>query len=122
MTKADATNELIAQSLAGGMTVADVAKSVNLTERSVYRRLAEDPTLKARVNELRSQMLDSVVGKLATLAGAAHGTLAKAMLTAPSALSVRAALGVLDSVIKLRTSVEVDERLRALEEANANRK
>src|SRR5262245_53783052 len=114
MKKSEARDEILANALAAGATVKAAAEAVGLTERSVYLRLA-DPAFKARVVELRAKALDAVVGKLARLAGDAVDRLAEVVRGESAALAVRAALGTLDAVCRLRTHAELEARLRELE-------
>ncbi len=91
MKAGEARDEILANALAAGVTVKAAAQTVGLTPRSVYLKLA-DPAFKARVVELRSKMLDAVVGQLATLATDAVSTLTAAVKEGATPLGVRAAL------------------------------
>src|SRR5262245_62007236 len=114
MKKGEARDEALANALAAGATVKAAGEAVGLTARSVYLKLA-DPAFKARVAGLRSKVLDGVVGKLAHLAGDAVDRLAEAVRGGSEALAVRAALGVLEAVCKVRTHAELEGRLAELE-------
>lgn len=64
----------LALHLARGESVAAAAGAAGMSELSAYRRL-EDEAFRRRVSELRSEMLDRAVGKLADAATEAAQTL-----------------------------------------------
>jgi AcrR family transcriptional regulator len=111
-------SEIMIAAMAGGRTVAEVAQSAGVSERTVYRRMA-DPSFAWCVREARTELLEQAVGRLADAATRAVDTLL-AGLTAPSeAVRVRAAVALLDQLAKLRSLVEVEQRVTALEAALA---
>jgi len=109
----NADSALVA-ALAGGMTVAAAAAASGVGERTVYRRL-EDLDFRQAVSEARARMVENAVGELAAAATAAVCTL-RALLGAESG-SVRlgAARAVLELGSRLRESVELEQRVAALE-------
>ncbi|CNE44958.1 Uncharacterised protein [Mycobacterium tuberculosis] len=95
----------------------DAAGAAGDVSGRTVRRWLEDDEFRNRVNALRREMLDRTVGQLADAATAAVGTL-RTMLDADSeAVRVRAARAILAAVITLRESVDLEERIAALEDA-----
>jgi hypothetical protein len=60
-------------------------------------------------------MLDAAVGRMADVAGEAVTTLAGLLRDDSPTVRLRASLGILDMLVKLREHVEFDGRLAALE-------
>jgi hypothetical protein len=60
-------------------------------------------------------MLDAAVGRMADIAGEAVTTLAGLLRDDSPTVRLRASLGILDLLVKLREHVELDGRLAALE-------
>jgi AcrR family transcriptional regulator len=107
---------VLVAALAGGRTVCDVAAAVGVSERTIYRRL-ESADFRRRVGDARAEMVQRAVGQLADASAEAVTTL-RALVTAAESETVRlgAARAVLELGSKLRESVELEERVRRLEE------
>jgi hypothetical protein len=122
-TKSDATGKAgtavddpIALGVASGKKLADVAKDVGVNVRTVQRRM-KSPQFRARVHELRAQMLGEAAGRLTDgMAKAADELLA---LVGHSDADVRhkAAVKVIELGLRTREAVDVEERLAAVEAA-----
>lgn len=111
-----ADDQLIAL-LAGGATNADAAKSAGISERTVYRRM-QDPAFRQRVTEARASLIERAVAQLAASASQAVSTLTDLLgFEYPPAQRVSAARSILELGVKLRESVELEQRIAALEEA-----
>jgi hypothetical protein len=92
--------------LASGKTIADAAQSAGVSERTAFRR---------QVAELRAEMVSRALGKMADSMTEAADCL-RALLHAESeSTRLGAARSILELASKLRDSVELDERLAALE-------
>jgi hypothetical protein len=100
--------------LASGQTVRDAASTAGIGERTATRRVA-DTDFRRRVGELRAEMVGRALGQLADGMTEAAGTL-RALLSAEGE-SVRrgAARSILELGNRLRESVELEQRLQALE-------
>jgi hypothetical protein len=112
-----AADDLLVTFLARGYTKAQAARATGVAVRTVFRRVA-DPAFAARVREARRELLDAVMGRLATAAGDAALTLAT--LVAPSAavgekVKVAASKSVIELMTRLLTTVELTDRLEELE-------
>lgn len=100
--------------LAVGMTVRDAARAAGLSERTAHRRL-EDPGFRRTVADARARLIESACGQLAEASTAAVSTL-RALLDAEGEnVRLGAARAVLELGAKLRESVELEQRIAALE-------
>ena len=101
--------------LACGATVEAAGRQCDLTERTVYRRLRE-PAFKARLQELRADMVRRSAGMLTAAAGEAVRTLLSLQKdSAPPAVRLGAARAVLELGIKVRELADLEIRIAALE-------
>lgn len=101
--------------LAGGKTVAEAAAAAGVGERTVYRR-QEDPEFRRRVVAARAAYLETALAKLAEASCRAAQTLVTLLDSDADSTKLSAARSILDSGLKLREAVEIQERLRRLEE------
>jgi hypothetical protein len=110
--KGDATLLL---ALASGRTVRDAAQLAGVGERTATRRVA-DADFRRRVAELRGEMVGRALGRMADGMSEAADVL-RALMTAgtPPAVRLGAARTLLELTVKLRESVELEQRLAALE-------
>ena len=105
--------------LASGATVQDAARTVGVSERTVYRR-RDDPEFARRVAEARAELVARAVALLADAGAEAAATL-RALLGEPTPPAVRlgACRAILELGAKLRESEELERRIAALEEQTA---
>jgi len=106
--------------LACGATVANAARQCGVSERTVYRRLA-DPEFKRRLQDARADIMRRTLDLLS--AGALESaktllTLQKDLVAAPVRLG--AARTVLELGLKFREQADLEQRLQALEERSEN--
>jgi HEAT repeat protein len=100
--------------LAAGQTARDAAQAAGIGERTAARRMA-DPAFRTRVSQLRGEMVTRALGRLADGMAEAAETV-RALLQAESeSVRLGAARSLLELGNKLRESVELEERLAALE-------
>ncbi len=107
--------EAAAALLAGGLTLAEACRrgKVGLT---TLKRWQREPAFARRVNEIRSEMTGRAVGVLAeTMAGAADTLRFLARNAKQEAVRLAAARSVLELGVKLRESLDLAERVAALE-------
>src|SRR5579885_2440084 len=101
--------------LACGATVEAAARQCALSERTIYRRLRE-PDFRARLQAVRSDMVQRTSGMLTAAAGEAVRTLlALQKESAPAAVRLGAARAVLELGIKVREVAELEARMDELE-------
>jgi hypothetical protein len=112
--RSSADEKLIAE-LAAGRTVAEAATAAGVSERTVYRRLS-DEGFALRVRQARSQFLDNALGVLSATSTAAAGVLKELLTHADANVKHRAAAEILKTAVKFREVLEVEERLRAIEQ------
>ncbi len=107
-------DDLLAVTLAAGKTVGESAQAAGVSPRTVDRRL-QDPEFRKRLSRLRGEMVSRALGKLTDTTAAAADAL-KCLLSADSeTVRLGAAKAILELGLKIRESVELEDRLRALE-------
>jgi hypothetical protein len=116
-----AAEQALLSALAFGATVEHAARKAGLTERTVYRRLAE-PAFRARLDEIRR---DATVRTSGMLTGAALGAVKTLVdlqqdVSVPAAVRRGAARDVLEMNVKYRDAAEIEQRVAALEDRLAD--
>jgi len=107
---------VLVAALAGGRSIRAAAAAAHVGERSVYRRL-EEPAFRAEVGRIRHAMIDRAVAKLAAVSVKAAQTLARLLTAESEGVRRSAAVAIFDSLTKLRTAGELEQRLERLERA-----
>jgi arginine/lysine/ornithine decarboxylase len=102
--------------LARGATSEEAARESGVSGRTV-RRWMEDPDFQIEVRDTRTEILSTAVGQLAAGAAEAVTTLRAALRDADGRNRVQAARTLLDAVLSLRESLDLEQRLAALESA-----
>lgn len=111
---------LLALTLAAGSSSADAAEQFGLHQKTVQRFLAK-PAFHRLVTRLRSQMLEAALGRMADNMTRAANTFAD-LLDAPEAhIRLRAARALMSLGLRLRDSVELTDRLHAVEDELARK-
>jgi hypothetical protein len=100
--------------LAAGKSIKACAAEAGAGVRTVHRWL-EDDDFRAYIAGLRGRLLQEAVGKLADAAGEAVAVLRSLLGDTNPTVRLRAALGILDALVKVRDHAELDERIAALE-------
>jgi hypothetical protein len=101
--------------LACGATVEAAARSVGVSESTVYRRLRE-PAFRLRLQEVRADMVQRTSGMLTAAGGEGVKTLLALLKEGmPPAVRLGAARAVLELGMKVRETAELAERVAALE-------
>jgi hypothetical protein len=107
--------DLAAVALAAGKTVGEAATAAEVVERTVYG-WNTDPEFRARVSELRREMVNRVSGELADAMSAAARKL-RGLIDSPSdGIALRAASAVIDQTLKVTELVELQCRVEQLEQ------
>ncbi len=114
-------DEKLAAELAGGATVAEASASAGVSDRTAFRRLT-DPTFKARVVELRAQMVAEAAGRLSRNMTAAADVLAKLLKSEDEHVQHKAAVKLIELGLKVTELAELENRVRELEQAASTRK
>lgn len=102
--------------LARGATSEEAARESGVSGRTV-RRWMEDPDFQIEVRDTRTEMLSAAVGQLAAGAAEAIATLRDALDDEDGRTRVQAARVLLDACLSLRESLDLEQRLAALEAA-----
>jgi hypothetical protein len=113
-------DEALALALASGQTLRDAAAATGVAERTATRRWA-DPAFRQRVVELRGGMVNRAAGRMADGMTGAADTLRALLQAEGESVRLGAARALLELGTKLRESVELEERLQALEAAAKRR-
>jgi hypothetical protein len=108
--------EAAALALAAGATRAEAAGAARCGERTIRTWQAERPEFARRVAELRAEMSARACGRLADGMAAAADALRALLKARSETVRLGAARALLELGVKLRESVELEERVRALEE------
>ncbi len=109
-------DDALVLALACGATVEAAARQAEVSDRTVYRRLA-DPAFQKRVKDARADLARRSAGLLSAASGEAVRTLLALMKdSAPPAVRLGAAKAVLELGMKIRELAELEAEVRELEE------
>jgi hypothetical protein len=111
--------ERLALYLASGKGIKAAAEEVKISERSAHRWL-HHPGYRYLISELRGRMLDEAVGQLAKSTNQAVETLVTLLESDRENIRLRAALGIVDSMIRLREHIDFEQRILSLETSRAD--
>lgn len=110
-----------AVALAQGRSIRATAAELEIGERTL-RRWSKAPTFKARVDRLRAEMMDEVIGGLTDTSRAAVAELARLIRAGESdAVKLAACRAVLDKLPLISEYHDMAERVRAMEEQRGDR-
>lgn len=110
----NAKQERVAFLMAAGRSVKAAAEESGVGERTIHTWL-KDSEFKTLVDEMRARILSEAVGKLASSTDKAVQTLLNLLDDTNSTVRLRAAMGVIDSLLKVREHVELEPRITRLE-------
>jgi hypothetical protein len=102
-----------------GMTVRDAAKAADVCERTPHRRQAE-PDFRRRVAELLSDMISRATGIMADAMASGASRLKELLHSPNDTVCPGAAKALLEMTVKLRDSVELQDRVTELEQLLAD--
>jgi hypothetical protein len=101
--------------LACGATVENAARSAGVSASTAYRRL-KDPEFRQKIKELQAETLQRAAAMLTAASMESVKTLiALQAANIPPAVRLGAARGVLEFGTKMRETVELEQRIAALE-------
>jgi hypothetical protein len=107
-------DEALALALAAGQTLRESAAAAGVAERTATRRWA-DAAFRRRVSQLRADMVARALGKLADGMAEAGEVLRKRLAAESESVRLGACRAPLEHGVKLRETVDHEERLQALE-------
>jgi hypothetical protein len=111
---------LLATAIASGATASAAAQQLELSRSTVERRMAE-PQFRRLVADLRGEMVASALGRMADNLTRAAESVA-ALLDAPEPhLRLRAARALFTFSLRMRDAVDLDQRVRDLEDELARK-
>ncbi|MEU7581960.1 hypothetical protein AB0B50_30730 [Streptomyces sp. NPDC041068] len=102
--------------LAQGRTTGQAAKSAGVSGRTILRWL-DEPSFHQEVTDARTELLHLAVGRLAAASTKAVDALVDALDNERGQARVQAARTLLDACLALRESLDLEQRLAALETA-----
>jgi hypothetical protein len=101
--------------LASGLTVVATSKKIGVNERTIHT-WRDDPEFLKLVTTYQSKMIARSLGRLSSAASKAVQTLIECLKSSESdSVRVRAAMGILDQLVKMRELTNHEERLKELE-------
>ncbi|WP_155059735.1 hypothetical protein [Streptomyces blattellae] len=106
--------------LAQGEPTSAAAKAAGVSTRTV-ERWCTDPAFALEVRDMRTELLSTAVGQLAAGAAEAVTALRAALVDDDGRNRVQAARTLLDACLSLRESLDLEQRLAALEAAEDDR-
>jgi hypothetical protein len=107
--------ELLLGALAAGHTYPEAAKLANLSLATVKRRMA-DPLFRLELDDLKRQVTQQTAASLGDASTSAVATLKALLADRDPWVRLRSSQAILDVTIKYRETLELTERLAALEE------
>jgi hypothetical protein len=107
--------------IAAGQSVREVARQHSVAERTVRRWLCS-PKAQKVISRYRSQITSTALGRLNEGLLAAADTLVDLLKADSEQTRLGAARTIIESVVRLREVTEFEDRLRYLEERDAERK
>jgi hypothetical protein len=110
-----ANKDLAAVRLAAGGTVAESAAAAGVDPRTIFKWKSDDARFRARIAELRAGMVSAALGRLSDSMSAAADVLVALLGSDDEDVRHRAAVQVLTLALKVRSEVDVAERLAAVE-------
>lgn len=106
--------DLAAVALASGKTVAEAATAAQVSERTVATWRA-DPTFRARVVELRGEMVAAAAGRLSSSMSQAADVLKGLLESETEAIRLRAADRLIELGLKVTELHELQKRVEEIE-------
>lgn len=104
----------LATALAAGLTLVDAAAAAGVSERTARRRMA-DPQYRSAIHAVRTEIVDSTVGRLVAASVGAVDTLAELSANGNDSVRLRAAGQLLGHLVAVSEAIELRLRLDALE-------
>lgn len=109
----DTDDDILAGALATGVTCVEAAKLVGIHERTVRRKLKE-PAFRARVDELRGEIVSGAVGMLAHRMAAATRKLCRLLKSKDERVQLAAAKEIIGFALKGRADVDIASQVTEL--------
>ncbi len=106
--------QALLSALAAGSSVEAAAKAAGISERTVYRRL-QSPSFQGHLAALRDELVTGALGELVGSASEAVATLKRLLDARDERVQLGAARALLDQLLRLRETVLLEQRIRALE-------
>lgn len=115
MTGRGRADAVLVSALAAGATAGDAAGRARVSERTVYRRL-QRPDFQLRLRAVRAAMIQQTSDALGSASVEAVERLRVLLKANSETVQLGAARAVLELGVRLREHVDMEERIRQLEE------
>jgi hypothetical protein len=112
--KSENKDVLLALAIAAGASAAEAAGQLDISVRTVHRRMA-DPDFRKFVSDLRAQMLERTLGRLTENMTRAADTMMRLLDDPDPALRLRAARSMLTLGLRLHDAVDLASQVRDLQ-------
>ncbi len=109
-----AADETLIAELAAGKSVRSAASTANVSERTAFRRL-DDPVFRARITQLRSEMISSAAGHLSASMLEAANVLRDGLTDPDINIRHKSAVKLIELGIKITELVDMENRVTDLE-------
>jgi hypothetical protein len=111
----------LALALASGTSIADAATKIGVCRQTVYRKL-EEPDFARLVCEFRDKLIAVALGRIADNLTRAADALAGLLDSSEPHIRIRAARALFSMGVRLRDSLDLTARMRAVETELAARR
>ncbi len=115
-----ANDELLMVALLRGESVRSAAEVANVSPATAHRRLREAPFAQ-ELHRRRSEIVETSFARLLAASSKAADRLSELVQSSDPNLALKAAKTLLELSLRMRTEIEFDRRLAALEERTASK-
>lgn len=118
MKRRKMSDEIAAFAIATGSTTLEAAKKAGVSPRTIDRWLAT-PSFRTRINEIRSEILERATGKLVSILTCAIETFRTLLSSESDHVRLGAARSIVETAVKYHEVLNLDERVKRLEEGES---
>jgi len=108
-------DSILATALSSGASTAEAAEKAGVSQRTAQRRIA-DPEFQQQVAQLRTKLMARALDKMAENMTRAADAIARLIDAENPAISLRAARSMLTLSLRLHDALDLQNRIRAIEE------
>lgn len=108
--------EVVAVSIATGTTMAAAARAHRVSNRQVTEWMAGCPAFVNRIREVRRELTSAAIGRGVDTLSMAFDTLRELLTARAETVRLGAARSIIELTVKVRETVELEERIAQLEQ------